>query len=103
MKDLLSDQIWEDREDPSYKTFLTTEDTQKSLRSSVYLARFANLTIDARQLYTACECQKAGKRKGHPATGRPFLSRENSSNGGKAVKTFWRNLMSLKTGVSSDF
>src|ERR1700722_8641133 len=43
------------------------------------------------------------KRRGHPATGRPLLSRENSSNGGKAVKTFWRNLMSLKTGVSSDF
>jgi hypothetical protein len=30
------------------------------------------------------------KRKGHPATGRPSLSRENSSNGAlNSVKTFW--------------
>jgi hypothetical protein len=32
-----------------------------------------------------------------------FSSRENSSNGGKAVKTFWRNLMSQKRGVSRNF
>src|ERR1700691_1114437 len=32
--------------------------------------------------------------------GQPFLSRENSSNGDQTVKTFWRNLMSLKRGVS---
>jgi hypothetical protein len=45
------------------------------------------------------------KRKGCPATGQPSLSRENSSNGGvqNPVKTFWRNLMSRKTGVSRDF
>jgi len=32
--------------------------------------------------------------------GQPFLSRENSSNGDQTVKTFWRNLMSRKRGVS---
>jgi hypothetical protein len=32
-----------------------------------------------------------------------FLSRENSSNGGQPVKTFWRNLMSRKRGVSRVF
>jgi hypothetical protein len=41
------------------------------------------------------------KRKGHPATGRPFLSRENSSNKLELIRTFWRNLMSLKRWVSS--
>jgi hypothetical protein len=34
--------------------------------------------------------------------GRPFLSRENSSNGSqKSIRTFWRNLMSRKSEVSS--
>jgi hypothetical protein len=46
---------------------------------------------------------RTDKRKGRPATGRPFLSRENSSNGGKTVKTFWRNLMGGKSGVSRNF
>src|SRR5205085_2349142 len=32
-----------------------------------------------------------------------FSSRENSSNGGKSVKTFWRNLMSRKSRVSRNF
>jgi hypothetical protein len=32
-----------------------------------------------------------------------FSSRENSSNGAKTVKTFWRNLMSPKRGVSRNF
>jgi hypothetical protein len=32
--------------------------------------------------------------------GQPSLSRENSSNGDQAVKTFWRNLMRPKRGVS---
>jgi hypothetical protein len=35
--------------------------------------------------------------------GWPFLSRENSSNGDQTVKTFWRNLMSRKRGVSRNF
>jgi hypothetical protein len=43
------------------------------------------------------------KRKGHPATRAAFSSRENSSNGAKTVKTFWRNLMSPKRGVSRNF
>jgi hypothetical protein len=30
------------------------------------------------------------KRKGHPATGQPFLSRENSSNGGFIHRNFLR-------------
>jgi hypothetical protein len=45
----------------------------------------------------------ARKRKGHPATQAAFSSRENSSNGGKAVKTFCPNLMSRQTGVSRFF
>ena len=44
------------------------------------------------------------KRKGHPATGRPFLQgRIVPTEAIDSVKTFCRNLMSLKTGVSSDF
>jgi hypothetical protein len=39
-----------------------------------------------------------------PGNWAAFSSRENSSNGGlDSVKTFCRNLMSQKTGVSSDF
>jgi hypothetical protein len=44
------------------------------------------------------------KRKGHPATGQPFLQgRIVPTEASDSVKTFCRNLMSLKTGVSSDF
>src|SRR5579863_763474 len=44
------------------------------------------------------------KRKGHPATGRPSLQgRIVPTEAIDSVKTFCRNLMSLKTGVSSDF
>src|SRR5215469_3315796 len=44
------------------------------------------------------------KTKRPPGNWAAFSSRENSSNGGlESVKTFCRNLMSLKTGVSSDF
>jgi hypothetical protein len=45
------------------------------------------------------------KTKRPPGNWAAFSSRENSSNGGvqNPVKTFWRNLMSRKTGVSSDF
>jgi hypothetical protein len=43
------------------------------------------------------------KTKRPPGNWAASSSRENSSNGGKAVKTFFRNLMSPKTGVSSDF
>jgi hypothetical protein len=44
------------------------------------------------------------KRKGHPATGQPFLQgRIVPTEASVSVKTFCRNLMSPKTGVSSDF
>src|SRR5581483_54024 len=43
------------------------------------------------------------QRKSRPATQAAFSSRENSSNGGKSVKTRWRNLMSRKSRVSSEF
>jgi hypothetical protein len=43
------------------------------------------------------------KQKGHPGKGAAFSFRENSSNGAKSVKTFWRNLMSRKRGVSRNF
>jgi hypothetical protein len=32
-----------------------------------------------------------------------LFSRENSSNGGFTVKTFWRNLMSQKLGCQENF
>jgi len=38
-----------------------------------------------------------------PGKRRPFLSRENSSNGSEAVKTFWQNLMRVQEGVSRNF
>jgi hypothetical protein len=45
-----------------------------------------------------------GKTKRPPGNRAASSSRENSSNGAlKSVKTFCANLMSLKTGVSSDF
>lgn len=47
---------------------------------------------------------RANFNKNEKATrqlGWPSLSRENSSNGDQAVKTFWRNLKSRKRGVSS--
>ena len=45
-----------------------------------------------------------GKRKGRPATGRPSLQgRIVPTEALDSVKTFCRNLMSRKTGVSSDF
>jgi hypothetical protein len=37
------------------------------------------------------------------ATRTAFFSRENSSNGNLTIETFWKNLMSLEQGVSSDF
>jgi hypothetical protein len=43
------------------------------------------------------------EQKGHPGKGAAFSFRENSSNGAKSVKTFWRNLMSRKRGVSRNF
>jgi hypothetical protein len=45
------------------------------------------------------------KRKGRPATERPLLSRENSSNGvqRKAIRTFWRNLIGQRKAVSRNF
>src|ERR1700722_13100123 len=72
---------------------------RKNSSSSRFVVTSSGPVLSAR---VACK-KRPHKRRGHPATGRPLLSRENSSNGGKAVKTFWRNLMSLKTGVSSDF
>jgi hypothetical protein len=51
----------------------------------------------ARELYLSRAQNSSAKRKGHPATWVTFSSRENSSNGGEAVKTFWRNLMSQKS------
>src|SRR5580704_17734032 len=47
--------------------------------------------------------EKSSKTKRPPGNRRPFLSRENSSNGDSTVKTFWRNLMSRKRGVSRNF
>jgi hypothetical protein len=45
-----------------------------------------------------CKNEEATRQQGS------LFSRENSSNGAlKSVKTFCANLMSLKTGVSSDF
>jgi len=74
------------------------EDTQNSLRGS----------LTSHRVYPDRSHAKIfppGKRKGHPATWAAFSSRENSSNGGlqNSVKTFWRNLMSRKTGVSREF
>src|SRR5690242_1762336 len=43
------------------------------------------------------------KRKDRPANRRPFLSRENSSNGGKAIRTFWTKSYGRAQGVSSEF
>src|SRR5437763_15951604 len=45
----------------------------------------------------------APKRKDRPANRRPFLSRENSSNGGKAIRTFWTKSYGRAQGVSSEF
>src|SRR6266704_1004446 len=51
-----------------------------------------------------CELRFAETKKATRQHGQPFLSRENSSNGGgSSVKTFWRNLMSRKSGVSRNF
>jgi hypothetical protein len=48
--------------------------------------------------------QMISKTKRPPGNWAAFSSRENSSNGGlDSVKTFCGNLMSRKTGVSSDF
>src|SRR6184192_374504 len=43
------------------------------------------------------------KRKGHPATGRPLLSRENSSNGGLCRQNFLAKSYEPGTGVSRNF
>jgi hypothetical protein len=53
---------------------------------------------------TVIQACAIGKRKGHPATGRPLLQgRIVPTEALDSVKTFCGNLMSLKTGVSSDF
>jgi hypothetical protein len=50
------------------------------------------------------ESEEKQKTKRPPGNRAASSSRENSSNGGlDSVKTFCRNLMSQKTGVSSDF
>jgi hypothetical protein len=49
-----------------------------------------------------CEVRSTNEKATRQQGG--LFSRENSSNGGlDSVKTFCRNLMSVKTGVSSDF
>ena len=50
------------------------------------------------QWWAAGECMQM--RKGRPATGRPLL-RENSSNGGKAIRTFLSESYVPPGGVSS--
>ena len=60
-----------------------------------------HLTVDA-VLNETSACDLEQNEKATRQLGRPFLSRENSSNGDQTVKTFWRNLMSRKRGVSSN-
>jgi hypothetical protein len=45
----------------------------------------------------------ARNEKATQATRVAFSSRENSSKGQLTIETFWENLMSHPTGVSSDF
>jgi hypothetical protein len=80
----------------------STKDTRKSL-PEFPVPPFSRRECDLARRHEIPK-REMKKRRGHPATGQPLLSRENSSNGAlKSVKTFCANLMSPKTGVSSDF
>src|ERR1700694_5636452 len=81
--------------DRSIRHFSTTNLSRQLSQAAIFRRRKGASNDDGRW--------PINQRKGHPATGRPLLLRENSSNGGKAVRTFWRNLMSRKRGVSRNF
>lgn len=70
--------------------------------SSVIRSR--EITVPASATIRERKLEKYMQTKRPPGNWAAFSSRENSSNGGlNSVKTFCRNLMSQKTGVSSDF
>jgi hypothetical protein len=63
-----------------------------------------NTTVPSELSNSLIPVTNNGETKRPPGNWAAFSSRENSSNGGlDSVKTFCRNLMSQKTGVSRDF
>ncbi len=88
-----------ERSDKNYVARPTTR-RAACLRCRTLIAKILNV-----KRCGASNARDKRKRKGRPATGRPSLSRENSSNGvsKKTIRTFWRNLIGPRKAVSRNF